>query len=225
MKFHTTTLFLVGLAAAAPLAYVHISKSKTQTHSQYSQVPVSADAARASSILSGLADGLKGSSIPLSGSAASIISGIAGGLGGNPSRTANIDVDALSTSNLERRQAQRQPPSSADMERASGILKGLGDGLKGAFPGSDGIGSILQGIGGGLGNGAKVAPTARSVEELVKRQLTDLPAIGSPEARKSAGAIIDGLAKGLKGSGLPLGDSLGGLLSGVGSGLTAASNL
>jgi hypothetical protein len=78
---------------------------------------------------------------------------------------------------MEKRQnrPERPPPTPADMERASGILKGLAGGMKGAFPGSDGISSILQGVGVGIGNGAKTAPTARSVEDLEKRQGTAMP--------------------------------------------------
>lgn len=111
------------------------------------------------------------------------------------------------------------------MQRASGILKGLGDGLKGAFPGSDSIASILQGLGSGLGNGAKAAGNARSIEELAKRQAAPLPPPGTPGARQSSGAIIDGLAKGIKGSGLPGAENLAGILTGVGNGLTAAGSV
>lgn len=202
------------------------SIEKRQTAAASPPPPTTADMQRASSIISGLADGLKGSTIPGASSIASILSGLGGGLG-----------NGAKTAPTMKRQSQpaHPPPTAADMERASSILKGISDGLNKSFPGSTSVASILNGLSGGIKDGAKNAPAAapapapKATDGMagMKRQTqgTALPPPGTPEARKSAGEILAGLAKGIDNSALPFNDGVAGILNAVGGGLQAAASL
>lgn len=212
------------------------SIEKRQTAAASPPPPTTADMQRASSIISGLADGLKGSTIPGASSIASILSGLGGGLGNGAKTTTVTKRQAQPAQPAQPAHPAHPPPTAADMERASSILKGVSDGLNKAFPGSTSVASILNGLSGGIKEGAKNAP-ANSVAAPgaapktdggmagMKRQGSVLPPPGTPEARKSAGDILTGLAKGIDNSALPLNNGVAGILNAVGGGLQAAAAL
>lgn len=190
---------------------------KRQSHPAHAP-PTTADMERASSILSGLASGLKGSSIPGGESVSSILQGLGGGL----------DQGAKVTTAKRQSHPEHPPATAADMQRASSILNGLGNGMKSTFPGSKSVSSILTGLSGGLQEGAKNAPAnnaAAAPKAPTKRQTSAVPPSGSPEAAKSAGQILGGLAKGIDGSKIPANTGVAGILESVAGGLNAAGSL
>lgn len=189
---------------------------------------------RASGIVSGIANGFKGTSIPGADSISSILSGVGSGLdkGAKTAPTKRQSHPA---------HPAHPPATAADMERASSILKGVSDGINKSFPGSSSISSILTGVSGGLKEGAKNPPSASHPQAAApkaagapvadpaatkeKRQGTALPPPGTPEARKSAAGILQGIAGGFQGTHVPGSGGIAGILNAVGGGLDAASTL
>ncbi|QDS75737.1 hypothetical protein FKW77_008327 [Venturia effusa] len=189
---------------------------KRQSHHAPPPAPTTADLERASSIITGLASGLKGSSFPGAANAGSILQGLGGGLGNG--------AKVPSKNNSEQTE---HTPTAEELQKASSIVGGLGDGMKSTFPGSDGVSSILGGLSNGLQDASKSSPSATppTPGTKEKRQVSTLPQLGTPEARKSAGEILGGLAKGIGASSIPNNDLVSGILNAVGGGLEAGASL
>ncbi|TID25327.1 hypothetical protein E2P81_ATG04428 [Venturia nashicola] len=214
MKYQAATLLLAGLATAAPVAQ--------------DVPPTSNEGLRAGgSIVSGVGKGIQDSAIPGANSIASILNGLGSGLS-NPQGATKRQIQPAHPP-----PAAHPPPTAADMERGSSILKGLGSGLKGSFPGSDAVASILSGLSGGLHEGSKNPPSApkttgNSVVETdlnEKRQAPALAPPGTPEARESTAGILHGLASGIQGTNYVGSGVVAGILNGVGGGFDAAASL
>ncbi|KAE9983245.1 hypothetical protein EG328_010186 [Venturia inaequalis] len=181
--------------------------------------PTAADMERASSILDGLSAGFKGTTVPGSGSLASLFSGLSSGLdkgSKNPPSASHPNTPALPKA--------ATTPKAATVPKPATAPKSAAEPKPEADPSSETAATKEK-------SAAEPKPeddsSSETAETKEKRQQTSpiLPAPGTPEARKSAAEILQGLAKGFEGSSIAGNAGIAGILNSVGTGLQAGALL